>query len=171
MQDTIQDNKLVELNYKVIDEKTGQVLSTIEFPLSYVHGADEVKKFAKLPPAQAALRRELARIANETLMPSAAEGDFHAWSRAVHQYNRSSGMLFAPIQGGPYNGPTMEALIEWLQQRGVTGVGQSSWGPGVFAWFESREHAEPIVRRLPEDVELITVTHVRNEGRLIEENG
>ncbi len=42
MTDTIQDNKFVELNYKVIDEKTGQVLSTVEFPISYVHGADQV---------------------------------------------------------------------------------------------------------------------------------
>jgi len=42
MKDTIQDNKLVELNYKVTDEKTGQILATVEFPLSYVHGAGEV---------------------------------------------------------------------------------------------------------------------------------
>ena len=42
MKETVQDNKLVELTYKVTDEKTGQVLSTVEFPLSYVHGADEV---------------------------------------------------------------------------------------------------------------------------------
>ena len=42
MNDTIQDNKYVELNYKVLDEKTGQVLSTVEFPRGYVHGADQV---------------------------------------------------------------------------------------------------------------------------------
>lgn len=42
MSDEIQHNKFVELNYKVVDEKTGQVLSTVEFPLSYVHGADQV---------------------------------------------------------------------------------------------------------------------------------
>jgi FKBP-type peptidyl-prolyl cis-trans isomerase SlyD len=40
--ETVQQNKLVELNYKVIDKKTGQVLSTVEFPLSYVHGANPV---------------------------------------------------------------------------------------------------------------------------------
>ena len=40
MSETIQDNKLVELKYKVLDEETGQVLSTVEFPLSYVHGVD-----------------------------------------------------------------------------------------------------------------------------------
>ncbi len=42
MKQTIQNNKFVELNYKVLDEKTGQILSTVEFPLSYVHGADQV---------------------------------------------------------------------------------------------------------------------------------
>ncbi len=42
MAETIQTNKFVELSYKVLDEKTGQILSTIEFPLSYVHGADQV---------------------------------------------------------------------------------------------------------------------------------
>jgi FKBP-type peptidyl-prolyl cis-trans isomerase SlyD len=42
MKETIQTNKLVELNYKVIDVKTGQVLSTVEFPLSYVHGSNHV---------------------------------------------------------------------------------------------------------------------------------
>ena len=42
MTETIQENKFVELNYKVLDEKTGQVLSTVEFPISYVHGADQV---------------------------------------------------------------------------------------------------------------------------------
>ncbi len=42
MSETIQDNKFVELNYEVVDKKTGQVLSTVEFPLSYVHGADQV---------------------------------------------------------------------------------------------------------------------------------
>lgn len=42
MTETIQHNKFVELNYKVLDEKTGQILSTVEFPISYVHGADQV---------------------------------------------------------------------------------------------------------------------------------
>jgi len=42
MSDTIQNDKFVELNYKVVDKKTGNVLSTVEFPLSYVHGANDV---------------------------------------------------------------------------------------------------------------------------------
>lgn len=42
MSEIIRENKFVELNYKVIDEKTGQILSTVEFPICYVHGADQV---------------------------------------------------------------------------------------------------------------------------------
>lgn len=38
MADVIQDHKFVELTYKVIDQKTGEVLTAVEFPLGYVHG-------------------------------------------------------------------------------------------------------------------------------------
>lgn len=42
MKDIIKDNKYVELSYKVTDQKTGHVLALVEFPLGYVHGANEV---------------------------------------------------------------------------------------------------------------------------------
>ncbi len=42
MSDTIEDEKYVELNYKVIDTKTGNVLVTVEYPLGYVHGVNDV---------------------------------------------------------------------------------------------------------------------------------
>ena len=42
MSDTIENEKFVELNYKVIDKKTGDVLVTVEYPLGYVHGVNDV---------------------------------------------------------------------------------------------------------------------------------
>ena len=42
MSDTVQDGKFVELTYKVIDKKTGHVLTQVEFPLGYVHGHNEI---------------------------------------------------------------------------------------------------------------------------------
>ena len=38
--ETIQENKFVELNYKVIDKKTDDVLVGVEFPIGYVQGSD-----------------------------------------------------------------------------------------------------------------------------------
>ena len=42
MQEVIEDHKFVELTYKVIDQKTGGVLTLVEFPLGYVHGTKGV---------------------------------------------------------------------------------------------------------------------------------
>ncbi len=40
MKDMIEENKFVELNYKVVDKKTGDILNAVEFPLGYVHGVE-----------------------------------------------------------------------------------------------------------------------------------
>ncbi|MGQ0544422.1 MAG: FKBP-type peptidyl-prolyl cis-trans isomerase [Betaproteobacteria bacterium] len=40
--ETIRDGKFVELTYKVTDKKSGHVLTSVEFPLGYVHGHNEI---------------------------------------------------------------------------------------------------------------------------------
>ena len=42
MGETIGDGKFVELTYKVTDGKSGRVLTSVEFPLGYVHGHNEI---------------------------------------------------------------------------------------------------------------------------------
>ncbi len=42
MRETIQDGKFVELTYKVIDKKSGHILTRVDFPLGYVHGHNEI---------------------------------------------------------------------------------------------------------------------------------
>lgn len=42
MKETVQDNKLVEVSYKIIDSKSGEVLTLVEFPIGYVHGTNSV---------------------------------------------------------------------------------------------------------------------------------
>ena len=42
MSETIHDGAYVELTYKVTDKKSGHVLTTVEFPLGYVHGQNEI---------------------------------------------------------------------------------------------------------------------------------
>lgn len=51
MAEIIEDNKYVELTYKVIDEKTNAVLTQIEYPIGYVQGVNEVLS----PPVHAEL--------------------------------------------------------------------------------------------------------------------
>ena len=42
MTETIQDGRFVELTYKVIDKKSGHILTRVDFPLGYVHGHNEI---------------------------------------------------------------------------------------------------------------------------------
>ena len=42
MEDPVADGKLVELTYKVLDVKTGSVLTGVEFPIGYVHGVNQI---------------------------------------------------------------------------------------------------------------------------------
>ena len=42
MSDTIKDKKFVELSYKITDLKTGNVLVAVEYPIGYVHGANDI---------------------------------------------------------------------------------------------------------------------------------
>ena len=41
MNAVIQDNKYVELAYRVIDQKSDEVLVAVEYPIGYVHGAND----------------------------------------------------------------------------------------------------------------------------------
>jgi beta-RFAP synthase len=136
-----------------------------EFAIS---GQQEREKFARLQPASEEVAHELRRLVMEDIMPAAKQGHFNAFADSTRSYNELSGRLFASVQGGSYNGAAVTRVIEWLSDRGVPGHGQSSWGPGVFAWFESQRAAEMGLESLPDNVELVTLTSVRNEPRSVQ---
>jgi beta-ribofuranosylaminobenzene 5'-phosphate synthase len=45
--------------------------------------------------------------------------------------------------------PAVAALVDAVRGRGVRGVGQSSWGPSVFAVVGSADEAARLVTALP----------------------
>ena len=84
MKQKIQNNKFVELNYKVIDEKTGQVLSTVEFPLSYVHGADQVLAAQVTAELEGRAEGDVIEISIDgNLIYGARDEDLSTWVAAL----------------------------------------------------------------------------------------
>jgi len=67
------------------------------------------------------------------MTPAAAQGAFEAFSESVYEFGRAAGACFAARQGGPYNGPLLTELVAAIRHLGVRGVGQSSWGPTIYA--------------------------------------
>jgi predicted sugar kinase len=91
---------------------------------------------------------ELESLIDQRMLPAARSADFDAFSDAVYEYGRLSGLYYRGIQGGPYNGPAVGRAVVCLREIGVSGTGQSSWGPTVFGWCRDEDHAAAAVRQL-----------------------
>jgi beta-RFAP synthase len=116
--------------------------------ISGLAGEDEAAAISKLPQVPSAVNEELMALAYGQLLPAAVTADFPAFAEATHRYGRLAGELFAARQGGPYNGPVLAALVERIRALGFAGVGQSSWGPTVFAVTPSQVEAERLAAAL-----------------------
>jgi beta-RFAP synthase len=113
------------------------------------HGSREQQAFAAArqitrPPG---LTDTLCRIALLGMLPAAVAGDLDAYGDAVHEFNRRAGEPFAAAQGGPYASPEVGDLIAAVRRLNVRGVGQSSWGPAVFAVVGSQARAVWLVEQ------------------------
>ena len=114
------------------------------------HGDRERLAFARPrdPVANLRITERLCRLALLGVLPAFAERDLPTFGEALHEYNRLAGEVFADDQGGPYAGAAVAELIAWLRAKGIRGVGQSSWGPTVFAMVEGVDAAETLLREV-----------------------
>jgi len=104
-------------------------------------GTAEEEAFAELAQMPFEVTSRLCYLVLMEILPALQESDFDAFSAAIYEYGASVGDYFAPIQGGRYADPQMRRLVDWLRERGVQGVGQSSWGPSIFAFCEGAAQA------------------------------
>jgi beta-RFAP synthase len=96
-------------------------------------GAPEIEAFARLPVVPSSVTDQLWHIVNDEMLPAVTRADCHTFGDAVYRFGRKAGECFAPVQGGPFAGDIAEQLVQAIRDFGVAGVGQSSWGPTIFA--------------------------------------
>jgi predicted sugar kinase len=106
------------------------------------------------------------------MLPALIERDLPAFGEAVYDFNARVGEMFAPIQGGLYAHPHLADLVALVRRQGVRGVGQSSWGPTVFAIVADPDQANDLAGRLRQWSGLgtaeILVTQACNHGAILE---
>jgi predicted sugar kinase len=90
----------------------------------------------------------MERIAKVEIIRAAANADFERFSDALFRYGCLAGKCFASVQGGAFCSQQTAELIAWLRQYGVAGVGQSSWGPTVFALMPNQHSADQLAHDL-----------------------
>jgi beta-ribofuranosylaminobenzene 5'-phosphate synthase len=115
-----------------------------------LHGAREREAFRELfdRPCPVATTDALCRLVLLGMLPALVEEDVDDFGEALHDFNARVGEAFAPIQGGTYAGRRVAEVVDFLRRQGVRGVGQSSWGPAVFAVVGDQERADDLARRL-----------------------
>jgi beta-ribofuranosylaminobenzene 5'-phosphate synthase len=117
-----------------------------------LHGSGEHDAFTRLAilPVGAAATDALCRLVLLGMAPALREGDLAAFGESLFDFNARVGEAFAAVQGGVYAGPRIAECVEFLRGNGVRGVGQSSWGPTVFAVVADEDRALNLLRRLSE---------------------
>lgn len=149
-----------------------RVLLIFDPAVKGLHGHGEISAFASPPPFPEAETAELCRRIVLGALPALAEHDFKAFSEQIGYLQLRMGTYFAPMQGAPFVSPSVAKVLERLIDEGVTGLGQSSWGPTGFAFAASLADGEAlleIARAVPEAANLnFDVVRGRNEPALIE---
>ena len=99
---------------------------------------------------------------------AALEADFDTCGESLFEFGRLVGEYFAPAQGGTYSTPQIRNLVQHLRCQGVRGVGQSSWGPAVFALVENERRALSLAARIQEQLGIapgdVVVAKPQNRG-------
>ena len=120
-------------------------------------GSAERAAFEHLPPVPDEVTAELCREIMLGLLPAAVEADCDAFGESLYRYGRLAGSCYRSVQGGAYGSPRLEAVVNRARELGARGVGQSSWGPTLFALLPEQAAAEHFVARLlqsPEGAQL-----------------
>ena len=110
-----------------------------------VSGSDEKTAFQNLPASTPKHRQRMTDLLKTSIVPAIIKQDYDVFADGIFEYGHQSGSMFDSIQGGPYNGPAIENVINLVREFGVTATGQSSWGPCVFAILPTQPQADELI--------------------------
>lgn len=165
-------------------EELSSLIARVELPAEWrflllvptqavgLFGVAEREAFAKIPPVRISTTEALAREALLHLLPAAIEADFEEFSRSLYRYGTTAGECFASQQNSAFLNRRTAELAETVRRLGCEGVGQSSWGPTLFAVVRDETAGNELAHQLRAATDLgdydIVVTRPCNRGATID---
>jgi beta-RFAP synthase len=95
--------------------------------------AEEQYAFDKLTIMPAQNVGQICRLIMLKLLPALTEHDIESFGDALTKIQILTGNHLAAAQGGIYASSIATECIKFMTQTGAYGVGQSSWGPALYA--------------------------------------
>jgi beta-RFAP synthase len=137
-------------------------------------GQSELVAFDQLLPTSESDRQDMVNIVQNEILSGLMQKNYESFGEALYQFGRKSGLLFASVQYGAYHSQPVVDLVEFVRACGYPAVGQSSWGPGVFAILPSNDRRAELIQQIEKrfpDRYQITSTTADNQGAVITEAG
>ena len=139
-----------------------------------VFGAAELEAFKTLPATTPEESEKLISLLSQQIVPAVLSHNFSMFAKSVTEYGHRSGLFYSPIQGGAYASPSATKIVERVTEFGEYAIGQSSWGPLLFAIAKSEKEAHRLVDYLSEHCEdvgcHVSVTSANNRGMTVQHN-
>ena len=126
-----------------------RIVAAVPKPSETISGEAEETAFSRLGPASDQMVDQIARIVLMRLLPALVERDLPTFGAALTEAQELVGSCFAAVQNGLFH-PDAAVLITRLKDAGARGVGQSSWGPAVYAFAadeKEEKHLLDVARR------------------------
>ncbi len=149
-----QGGLLIEHGHRTPDD-ISRLTSRVELPTEWrwvllcpnqaegLSGSGEQEAFDRLPAVPPDVTGALLRE-SEHMLAAGARGDFDEFSRSLFRFGQLAGRCFQSQQAGIYATQELEQLVAAVRQQGIEGVGQSSWGPTLFALTRNVREAETL---------------------------
>ncbi len=118
--------------------ETWRIVIAVPPPAATMSGEAEEAAFSRLGRPSEKLADDIARLVLMRLLPSLVERDLAGFGSALTEAQERVGTCFAAVQNGLFH-VDAAPLIARLKESGASGVGQSSWGPAVYAFAAGEE--------------------------------
>ncbi len=151
---------------------TWRVLLIFDKEGTGLSGAGEIAAFTALAAFPQQKTAELCRRVLMDALPALAEQNFTRFTAAIGALQAEMGAYYASLQGGAYVSRRVGRALDWLAASGITGLGQSSWGPTGFAFVAAEEQGRALLDEARVRAEFAPLefhlVHGRNDGATIE---
>lgn len=131
-------------------------------------GPAEQQAFATMTPVPRRITEALTRELTEHMLPAAENEQFDEFGESVYRFGVQAGTCFAERQAGAFASGRLADYVRVIRRMGVHGVGQSSWGPTLFALMKSEHHAAEFLDEFRSRVDTrdlqLVVTRISNSG-------
>jgi beta-ribofuranosylaminobenzene 5'-phosphate synthase len=111
-------------------------------------GTREQVAFTTLPPMGDLTADRISRLTLMKVIPGVLTDDIAGFGDALTEIQTLVGEYFAPVQGGIYATAVGARVAAFARTNGAAGVGQSSWGPAVFALVRGETHATDLAAEI-----------------------